>query len=269
MAKWHISLSGKPENCNAEIRSCPRGSESEHYSSPEEARNAYEKKSINEYNVMGSNSKPYITSPPDNFEENVTLPGDNLTMYSVATINGVVTATEYNGKIIENEHLARQVLEISQMKAAEKNNNSHMPTHESNYGEMTNSRPDKAVTKETRPNHSPNIKSNYNNDVNTNMGTMETPRAKEPMFTPVNQNTNSNNNKAYQEFSKYDNAYYREPDPKQFKETVSLPGDNDTLYRVANVDGVHTATDYSGKIIKDEHLARQILTISKEKADGK
>lgn len=55
MSKFHINTKGEPGRCSAEVQ-CPFGGESDHYSSPERAREAFE--SLHKSNELTTLSKP-------------------------------------------------------------------------------------------------------------------------------------------------------------------------------------------------------------------
>lgn len=58
MVRFHLKENGEPGPCNAEERACPRGSTDEHFSTPETAREAFEKKQNLSHVLSGQKYAP-------------------------------------------------------------------------------------------------------------------------------------------------------------------------------------------------------------------
>lgn len=73
MAKFHISKSGKPAQCRAQVGKCPLGGESKHYDTREQAQQVIEQKLSTETDMLSSKSnKKNIDKNTENLVSNLT-----------------------------------------------------------------------------------------------------------------------------------------------------------------------------------------------------
>lgn len=114
MNKYHISpTTGRPNICRATVRACPIGGQDEHYSSADEARNAYETKMSDQTFQSVSKGSKKMKPLPQSVEYGLLTGGPALQASDprveaiqdrcVETVDSLMAVTKEKAAIVENK----------------------------------------------------------------------------------------------------------------------------------------------------------------------
>jgi hypothetical protein len=106
MAKYHINAKGEPGVCRATKGNCPLGGDTDHYSSPEAARSAYEK-----------NQAPLFTEPATAKKNPISLETES-TMETVPS-EKIKKGDIYRGEEVQSVSVGRKWVTLSTDKSRE------------------------------------------------------------------------------------------------------------------------------------------------------